>query len=67
MREALNMVKTSTLPRSPVQILNRSAKAELALREDETPVGCVFVYKGRIVARGMNDTNKTLNVGYSHG
>jgi len=35
--------------------------AELALRSDETPVGCVFVKDGKIIARGMNGTNATLN------
>ncbi|BFZ61502.1 tRNA(adenine34) deaminase [Saitoella coloradoensis] len=35
--------------------------AELALNTDETPVGCVFVHKNKIIARGMNDTNKSLN------
>jgi len=35
--------------------------AEKALAEGETPVGCVLVYDGRIVGRGMNDTNKSLN------
>ncbi|KAI3327147.1 hypothetical protein HD806DRAFT_384001 [Xylariaceae sp. AK1471] len=33
----------------------------LALRTNETPVGCVLVYRGRIVARGMNATNVTRN------
>ena len=37
-------------------------KAELALANDETPVGCVFVHDGEIIGRGMNDTNKSLNV-----
>ncbi|KAL9058336.1 MAG: hypothetical protein Q9162_001791 [Coniocarpon cinnabarinum] len=35
--------------------------AELALRSDETPVGCVFVHNGEVVGRGMNDTNRSLN------
>jgi tRNA-specific adenosine deaminase 2 len=35
--------------------------AERALATDETPVGCCFVYRGTIVGRGMNDTNRTLN------
>ncbi|PSK42264.1 hypothetical protein B9Z65_4178 [Elsinoe australis] len=35
--------------------------AELALRSDETPVGCVFVRGGEVIARGMNGTNATLN------
>ncbi|KAF9697021.1 hypothetical protein EKO04_004940 [Ascochyta lentis] len=35
--------------------------AELALKSDETPVGCVFVKDGEIIGRGMNETNRTLN------
>ncbi|KAF2723093.1 cytidine deaminase-like protein [Polychaeton citri CBS 116435] len=35
--------------------------AELALRSDETPVGCVFVRKGEIIGRGINGTNASLN------
>lgn len=35
--------------------------AEQALREGETPVACVLVYNGEVVATGMNDTNKSLN------
>ncbi|KAL8694217.1 MAG: hypothetical protein Q9218_001104 [Villophora microphyllina] len=36
--------------------------AEKALACDETPVGCVMVYEGQIIGRGMNDTNRSLNV-----
>ena len=46
-------------------LLRHSVQAELALKSDETPVGCVFVHKGQIIARGMNDTNRSLNVRYS--
>ncbi|KAF2473192.1 cytidine deaminase-like protein [Lindgomyces ingoldianus] len=35
--------------------------AELALRSDETPVGCIFVHNSAIIGRGMNATNRTLN------
>ncbi|KAK7192705.1 hypothetical protein DPSP01_006867 [Paraphaeosphaeria sporulosa] len=35
--------------------------AELALKSDETPVGCVFVRNGEVFGRGMNETNRTLN------
>ncbi|KAK4150951.1 hypothetical protein C8A00DRAFT_45746 [Chaetomidium leptoderma] len=35
--------------------------AKLALKTNETPVGCVLVYKGRVIARGMNATNVTRN------
>jgi len=41
-------------------------QAELALRSDETPVGCVFVHNGKVIARGMNGTNATLNVSIFH-
>ncbi|KAI1433679.1 cytidine deaminase-like protein [Xylaria sp. CBS 124048] len=34
---------------------------DLALKTNETPVGCVLVYKGRTIARGMNATNITRN------
>ena len=37
-------------------------QAEQALASDEVPVGCVFVHKGHIIGRGMNDTNSSLNV-----
>nr|XP_036580916.1 tRNA-specific adenosine deaminase subunit TAD2 [Colletotrichum truncatum]KAF6788988.1 tRNA-specific adenosine deaminase subunit TAD2 [Colletotrichum truncatum] len=35
--------------------------ARLALRTNETPVGCVLVHEGTVVARGMNATNVTRN------
>ncbi|KEY65350.1 hypothetical protein S7711_01860 [Stachybotrys chartarum IBT 7711] len=35
--------------------------ARLALRTNETPVGCVLVHDGKVVARGMNATNVTRN------
>lgn len=35
--------------------------AEEALAEGETPVACVLVHQGKVVARGMNDTNRSLN------
>ncbi|KAJ9496021.1 tRNA(adenine34) deaminase [Exophiala xenobiotica] len=35
--------------------------AEEALAGGETPVACVLVYNGAVVARGMNDTNRSLN------
>lgn len=60
MREAIKMVKPyNSGILTPILI---SFKAELALAHDETPVGCVFVHKGEIIGRGMNDTNKSLNV-----
>ena len=38
------------------------SQAEKALASDEVPVGCVFVHEGQIIGRGMNDTNRSLNV-----
>ncbi|KAG6004504.1 hypothetical protein E4U43_000718 [Claviceps pusilla] len=35
--------------------------ARLALRTNETPVGCVLVHNGTIIAKGMNATNVTRN------
>ncbi|VBB73702.1 Putative tRNA-specific adenosine deaminase [Podospora comata] len=35
--------------------------ARLALRTNETPVGCVLVHNGRVIARGMNATNVSRN------
>ncbi|KAK3367170.1 hypothetical protein B0T24DRAFT_682306 [Lasiosphaeria ovina] len=35
--------------------------ARLALKTNETPVGCVLVYKGQVIAKGMNATNITRN------
>ncbi|KAF4589106.1 CMP/dCMP deaminase, zinc-binding protein [Ophiocordyceps camponoti-floridani] len=35
--------------------------ARLALRTNETPVGCVLVRNGSIIAKGMNATNVTRN------
>ncbi|KAI5921734.1 hypothetical protein F4810DRAFT_676558 [Camillea tinctor] len=34
---------------------------QLALNTNETPVGCVLVYHGRTIAKGMNATNVTRN------
>jgi len=42
-------------------MLEALAIAEHALANDETPVGCVFVRNGRIIGKGMNDTNRSLN------
>ncbi|KAJ6782926.1 hypothetical protein PWT90_03078 [Aphanocladium album] len=35
--------------------------ARLALKINETPVGCVLVHNGKVIARGMNATNVTRN------
>ena len=37
-------------------------KAEAALREEEVPVGCVFVYKDQVIGRGHNLVNAKRNV-----
>ena len=37
------------------------AMAEKALAEGETPVGCVLVHEDKVIGRGMNDTNRSLN------
>ncbi|EHK22724.1 uncharacterized protein TRIVIDRAFT_27743, partial [Trichoderma virens Gv29-8] len=36
-------------------------QAKLALRTNETPVGCVVVHDNKVIARGMNATNVTRN------
>lgn len=36
-------------------------QARLSLRTNETPVGCVLVHDGKVIARGMNATNITRN------
>ena len=60
MREALREV------REPFQVaippFTKNIQAEHALTVDETPVACVFVHDDQIIARGMNDTNRSLNV-----
>ncbi|KAK0655132.1 cytidine deaminase-like protein [Cercophora newfieldiana] len=35
--------------------------ARLALKTNETPVGCVLVYNNRVIAKGMNATNVSRN------
>ncbi len=37
------------------------AMANKAYTENEVPVGCVFVHNDQIIARGMNNTNESLN------
>lgn len=36
-------------------------EARLALSRGEVPVGCVFVYDGKVIARGSNYVNATKN------
>ncbi|KAG5439250.1 hypothetical protein PCANB_001549 [Pneumocystis canis] len=35
--------------------------AKLALKNNEVPIGCVFVYKNQIIAKEMNNTNGSFN------
>lgn len=35
--------------------------ARYALERGEVPVGCVVVYQGKVVARGCNEVNISLN------
>lgn len=37
------------------------SEARLALGRGEVPVGCVFVYEGKVIARGSNYVNATKN------
>ncbi|KAI1648848.1 cytidine deaminase-like protein [Daldinia loculata] len=37
------------------------AMGNLALNTNETPVGCVLVHNGKVIAKGMNATNVTRN------
>jgi hypothetical protein len=60
MRQAIDMVCRLCAIK---QWIANWCQAELALETDETPVGCVFVRNGEVIGRGMNDTNKSLNVG----
>jgi tRNA(Arg) A34 adenosine deaminase TadA len=41
--------------------LSYYSQARLALRTNETPVGCVLVHNNTIIAKGMNATNITRN------
>lgn len=59
--EALDMV-SRTAQASAARVTNPTAvQARLALRTNETPVGCVLVHDGKVIARGMNATNVTRN------
>lgn len=63
MREAIEMVALYRWSINRINALRWCIiQGELALRSDETPVGCVFVHEGVIIGKGMNDTNKSLNV-----
>ena len=62
MREALGMVRAAESASDQALTCVIRHQAEQALASDETPVGCVFVRDGRVLGRGMNATNRTLNV-----
>ena len=68
MREAINMVRFSPTKTTFQHHFGKMLticlfdQAELALASDETPVGCVFVHDGKVIAQGMNGTNVTMNV-----
>lgn len=45
-------------------ILSTASQACIALEEGETPVGCVVVRDGTVIAAGANRTNATRNVSW---
>ncbi|EFX05013.1 tRNA-specific adenosine deaminase [Grosmannia clavigera kw1407] len=65
--EDLNTMAEEAEECDPIKRLHRGymneavAMAQLALRTNETPVGCVLVHNGRVIAKGMNATNMTRN------
>lgn len=61
--EALDMVRCRRLSAhgSANGLAKEQPQARLALRTNETPVGCVLVHKGQMIAKGMNATNVTRN------
>lgn len=61
MKQALLMV--SSFPRVNALSAEQILQGEKALQSGETPVGCVLVHNDRIVGSGMNDTNRSMNVG----
>lgn len=58
--EALDMVTNTCDYTSKLHALIMK-QARLALRINETPVGCVLVHDNKVIARGMNATNVTRN------
>lgn len=48
-----------------VQMTDSYGQGETALKHGETPVGCVLVYNDQVVGRGMNDTNRSMNVSHN--
>nr|KMM68777.1 tRNA-specific adenosine deaminase subunit TAD2 [Coccidioides posadasii RMSCC 3488] len=59
---ALTMADTSADDPAHEQFMREALQmAEQALAIGETPVGCVLVHDGKVIGRGMNDTNRSLN------
>ena len=63
MQQALLMVSRTSYNYNTTRETDTRNQGEKALTVNETPVGCVLVHNDQIVARGMNDTNRTMNVG----
>jgi tRNA-specific adenosine deaminase 2 len=63
MKEALKMVSCPlSFSVDQVRKTDGYTQGETALQHGETPVGCVLVYNDQVVGRGMNDTNRSMNV-----
>ena len=62
MKQALLMVR-NFLKRGKSKTYSFQYQGEKALQSGETPVGCVLVHNDQIVGFGMNDTNRSMNVG----
>ena len=61
MKQALLMVRNLLMPE--IEACSLRYQGEKALQSGETPVGCVLVHNDQIVGVGMNDTNRSMNVG----
>lgn len=55
------MKKTMTLSTDETFMKEAVRQAKKAARIEETPIGCVIVNDGRIIARGYNQRNKRKN------
>jgi len=63
MQEALAEVRVPVRRQEqPLAADSAALQARAALQVPETPVGCVVVRDGQIIARGSNETNKSRNV-----
>ena len=63
MKQALLMVR-KLLETGESKHTHSNIQGEKALQSGETPVGCVLVHNDQIVGFGMNDTNRSMNVGH---